>query len=146
MRKFVFHLEPVLRLRVYAEQQCQRDLASAQGELQAICGELEELEAALCEATEELHSRFRTSAVNSIVLNSHARHAESLGQLIKVTQRRREESRTRLTSAEQALNSATTARKSLEILRDRAHEQWLTELRATERRELDEIAVRKGPS
>ena len=142
MSHFTFTLESLLQLRLRAEQQCQRDLASAQARLAQIETQLRVLCAQVDRAAADLRNSLHNTPLNPLHLATHARYQQSLAAESSRLQDNLNQARRALDHAKSALKSAASQRKSLEKLRQRQHEQFRLDHLKRERTTHDDLSTR----
>ena len=141
---FVFRLESILRLRVHAEHEQQRVVASAQLKLRNFQQQLASVESQIDSAAGELRHHVREKDLDARWLLLHAHHTQSLRSQAAAISDEIFHAGLALTTAQEQLVIATAQRKSLEKLRERDQEQFEAEEARRERRVHDEIAARQA--
>lgn len=145
MAKFVFKLDPVIEQRKRAEETLQRELAERERERLAIEERLRACQAGISSARGDLRERLgggdrvnvgmvRLQASASLHLEARARAValELAGAF------------TRAERARQALVKATTARKAVELLRERRLAEWKLERNRREAAVVDELGTMRA--
>ncbi|MEM6313304.1 MAG: flagellar FliJ family protein [Planctomycetota bacterium] len=141
MAQFVFPLEAVLRQRETLHRAALDRLAQAEARVSAIEAELRMLQSDSDATARWMLSGQLTGPINLQVLATHRRYVNSVAsvgrasvQRLALAKRQADELRTQ---------AAETAKhvKVIEKLRDRAHEQWLTERKRKQQIADDETAT-----
>ncbi len=142
MKRFVFRLESVLKLRRHELESCQRDLGIAQGEYARVKRAMETASIAASERAADLIAlgkegvcaeRFGLAQLGvEQAFRSWRRDEAQLEEVATVVERVRGE-----------VTRAHTAVRALEKLRERALERHRAECAREEMRSLDEIAGRR---
>lgn len=140
MRRFRFKLEPVLEQRRRVEEEEQRAVAEVERERLALEERIRAYARAITQEREDLRRQLmlggdlraaRLQANASLDLTNKANRA--VLELAGVHKR--------LDAARLRLLEAMTRRKAMEVLRDRAEQDWRQELKRREAAELDEMMV-----
>ena len=140
MKAFKFKLQRVLDLRLSREQEAQRVLASVQRTRTRLQESLQQAESARQQASHDLKSGMvGVLSIDDLRLHAalgqqHARRSRQLVIELAAMQPQIEAART-------ALIKATSERRGLEYIRDRALGKWRKECRRVERRDEAELAV-----
>ena len=141
MAKFSFNLEPVLRHRLLAEQERQRDLAVVQAELTRLQGELKALNDAMRAEAEDMKANRLIGSVDVTYLAAHRRYtAASQRKGMLLVQEMAKQQR-KVDEAQKLLAEAAKERKVLEKLKERQRERWAQEVQRKELAELDEAGM-----
>ena len=140
MPRFIFNLQRILDLRRRAEDDHRRRVAAIESERAAAEDRLRTIQHTITTARTEQRTmltvgthlntqalRTHTGAVMGLTAQAHRAALELAGIL------------RRLESARALLAKASAERKAVELLRERAYEQWKLEQNRREIRELDEI-------
>lgn len=136
MKRFVFKLESVRRLRLQQEQAVQAELARVMRERNVVVTQLDASRAAEAELYEYLRSPERTAPEMAHVARYGTWHRQqifSLGVRLRQFDKGVELVRVRLTDAR-------ARREALDRLREQEHAAWQAEARREEQAELDDIA------
>lgn len=136
MKRFVFRLESVRRLRVQQEQVVQAELARIMGERNAVLTQLTASRDAEAELYEYLRTPGRTAAEMSHVARYGTWHRQqifNLGVKLRQFDKGVELIRKRLTEAR-------AKREALDKLHDKEKAAWEVQVRREEQAELDDIA------
>lgn len=140
MKRFVFRLEGVRRLRLQQEQAVQVELARIMRERNAVVEEITASRAAEAALYEYLRTPGRTAAEMAHVARYGALHRQqifSLGVKLRQFDKGVELVRTRLTEAK-------ARREVLDRLHDKELEAWRAAARREEQAELDEVATMRA--
>jgi len=140
MAKFVFKLDPLLRLRQREEQEKQRALASINRKRVQLEEHLRRQQSLITADKRGLRDRL----VGNLDTNELRLHAASTTQSMRTAQRLAVELagvHRHLTEARQDLLEATRNRRALELLRDKRYAQWKAEQDRLEAAATDEMAV-----
>jgi flagellar FliJ protein len=140
--KFKFSLEAVLKHRRMVEEQCQRDLAEAMSQRVALRDELRRLQETISESKRALSGGL-VGAVNLESIANFARYSSQATQRARGCVMKLAGVEKTIEAARQKLLAATRARKALDLLRDRRHEQWVRDEDRRETAVLDEVAMRQ---
>lgn len=145
MKKFVFELESVLRLREHEERERQLDLARVEREREALERRLREVHESARAEREALRADLsRGGSVK--VSDVRARSAAGM-HLLVVAQRLAVElagSMERCRASRSKLAEATAARRAVDLLRERRYEAWRREALKREQAELDDLSMSMG--
>jgi flagellar export protein FliJ len=140
MKRFVFRLESVRRLRLQQEQAVQVELARIMGERNAVVEQIAASRDAEAELYEYLRQPGRSAAEMAHVARYGTWHRQqifSLGVKLRQFDKGVELIRTRLTEAR-------ARREALDRLRDKEHAAWRAAALREEQAELDEIATMRA--
>ncbi len=140
MAQFRFKLEPVLKHRMAVEDQCQREMAAALRHRMILLDQLRLMQQTIVESRREL-ARGLTGRVDTDGINQFARYSGQVRQRAQAIVARIAGVEKQIEAARLKLLEATTARKALELLRDRQQQQWQSEEDRREAVVLDEMAV-----
>jgi flagellar biosynthesis chaperone FliJ len=155
-RRFVFRLDPVLEQRKRAEQQHQLRVAELEREKLAIESKLREYQLAIIEGRQALRDELAGIGASSgggaiggvgggrVALETVRAQASSSLHLVAKAQQAALElagSHQRLTQQRALLIQATAARKAVELLKARRHEEFKLDQRRREHADLDELTV-----
>jgi flagellar export protein FliJ len=147
-RGFVFELEPLLRQRRRVEQEHQREVATLERARLAIEDRIRAAQTSIGEARAVLRDELggaapgRRVALDAVRLQMNAslymtgRAQQAVLELAGAHKR--------LEAARVELMKATTARRALELLRERRFDEWKREQQRREDRELDEINTQRA--
>lgn len=149
MARFIFKLQPVLEHRKRLEREKQRAVAVLERDRVEIEGELKEHQGLISEEKQALRDRLLGLQAGTRAGSFGLIRVQANASMSLVTQAQRLAIRLaglhqRLGAARSELLEAMTARKAVEALKDRRHEQWHAEQRKKEAEEQDEIAVMRG--
>lgn len=144
MPRFVFALQPVLDQRLHAEREQQRLVAEIERERQALESRLRAVQRHLSNGKREVRTALSAGVVsiNDVRLQAQAGigwESEARRVVVELAAVHR-----RLDKARQKLLEAATARRSLELLRDRRHAEWTRGIRIAEERATDELATMRA--
>lgn len=144
MARFKFALQAVLDSRVHAEREKQRQLAEIERERLALEDRLRSVQGHLASGKREVREALSAGVVSISTVRLQAQagigwEAEARRVVVELAALHR-----RLERARQELLEATTARRSLELLRDRRHAEWQRSRRLAEDRVLDELATMRS--
>ena len=140
MKRFVFKLESVRRLRLQQEQAVQVELARIMRERNAVAADIARSRAAEAELYEYLRTPGRSATEMAHVARYGTWHRQqifSLGVKLRQFDKGVELVRTRLTDAR-------ARREVLDRLHDKEHATWRAESLREEQAELDEIATMRA--
>jgi flagellar export protein FliJ len=140
MKRFVFRLEGVRRLRLQQEQAVQVELARVMRDRNAVVAQIAESRAAEAELYEYLRQPGRSAAEMAHVARYGTWHRQqifSLGVKLRQFDKGVELVRTRLADAR-------ARREALDHLHDRQLAAWTAAVRREEQAELDEIATMRA--
>lgn len=140
MARFRFKYEAVLRKRRSEEQACQRELAIVEGQRVELETALRGVRDTLLGGREDLRARIGGGLIDSTAIRQQAAtaqrqrvNAERLAvELAGVL--------SRVKTARERLVQASSARRSMELLRERRHEEFVAEINRKEAAELDDVA------
>ena len=142
MATFRFEHEPVLFQRRTEEDHCQRELAKALRSRMILMDQLRRMQENISLSKRQLGD----GLVGRVDVDQVSHFARYGGQ---VTQRAHEfvsklaAVERQVTAARGSLAEATRARKSLESLRQKRYDQWLSQLHRREQAQLDEFASQR---
>lgn len=140
MAKFVFKLDPLLRLRRRQEQEKQRALAAINQKRVQLEQRLRQQQSLITSGKGDLRERL----VGRLDTDELRSHAASTTQSLRVAQRLAVELagvHRHLAAAREELVEATRARRAMELLRDRRFQQWKTAQDKADVAATDELAV-----
>ena len=141
MAKFIFKLEAVLRQRDLVEQQCQREMAVAQGELVLVQAELKRLDDVVKTAVNDLRQNQLVGVLNLSFLAAHRRFMMAMQKQGLLQLQRVDTAKEKVAGVRVKLAEAAKQKKIIEKLRERQHAAWLAEGARREMADLDEIAM-----
>jgi len=142
MRRFAFRLENVLRLRGQMEEQARVELAQAMAERRRREQSVLEVYAALETQIRNLRDHQRPGReIDMDYVLAERRHLYYLRREIARRLQAFKEAEAETTKTRETLVEARRSRRSLELLRERHHAQWLAEGDREERMEFDEMAT-----
>jgi flagellar FliJ protein len=141
MPKFVFQFAAVLRHRLHAEQERQRELAAAQSEMTRLRAELKALNEALQASASEMKSGHLTGTIDVNYLAAHRRYTVAMQRAGLVLVQDMARQQRKVDDAQRLLAEAAKERKVLEKLEERQRERWAAEVRRKELAELDEVGM-----
>ncbi|MCP4039623.1 MAG: flagellar export protein FliJ [bacterium] len=144
MKRFVFRLESVLKLRRHELELCQRALGSAQERYKGIEQAMEAAGGAAAERAAEWIARARVGVVSERMRLSQF-GVEQAYSVWREDQRRLEEARLVAEQMRHEVAQAHTRVRALEKLREHALERHRLESQREEARDLDEVASRRRP-
>lgn len=142
MKRFVFRMEGVRRLRLQQEQSVQVELARIMRERNDVVAQIEVSRTAEAELYEYLRSPERSASEMAHVARYGTWHRQqifSLGVKLRQFDKGVELIRTRLTEAR-------ARREALDKLREKELQAWRAEAQRQEQAELDEIATMRAAS
>ncbi|MHC4993519.1 MAG: flagellar export protein FliJ [Planctomycetota bacterium] len=140
MAAFEFKLKTVLKTRLQAEEEIQRDLAKLLRQKLAFETELRNMQQNISD-DKRLMADSLVGDVDVCRVRHHARHT------LQVTNRAQQIAvkmlglHKNIENTRRQLLEATRQRKAVEILRDKQYERWLVTERRREQNELDEMAT-----
>jgi flagellar FliJ protein len=141
MAKFVFNLDAVLRQRLLAEQERQRDLAVHQGEMVRLQGELKALNDSIQSSAADLKDNRLTGPIDVAFLAAHRRYSVAMQrrgmQLVQDMARQQR----KVDDAQRLLAEAAKDRKVMEKLREKQYERWRAEQASKELAATDEVGM-----
>ncbi|MGA3207189.1 MAG: flagellar export protein FliJ [Syntrophales bacterium] len=139
---FQFDLEAVLEYRLRIEEQCQLALAEAAKRLQHAMDVLEGLQ----KEKNDLIRHFAKMQKEALTSDVIARHFTFI-EYLKSKEERQEaiiiNMKEEVSSKRQDLLEAAKKRKTMEVLREKKMEAYVSEMAAKDRKELDDFAVIK---
>jgi flagellar export protein FliJ len=149
MKRFVFNLQAVLEQRAALEEIEQRKVATLERERMAIEDRIRGYQKSIISAKSDLRAQLETGASaggppRAVSLGAvRLQAAASLHLVAKAQQAVFELAglHRRLEGAREVLRRATTARKSVELLKARRYEEWRTATLRAEVQEADEMVV-----
>jgi flagellar export protein FliJ len=149
MGRFVFELEAVLEQRRRVERDRQLVVAAIEADRLAIEDRVRRLQEAIVAERVDLHQRLsptRDGPASLVVADIRLQANASFHLMARIQQEalRLAEVHGRLERARKDLLAATTARKAVELLRERRYEQWKRMLAKREASALDELAVMRA--
>ena len=134
MKAFTFKLQRVLDLRISREREAQRIMASIQRTKERLEESLRQAEASRQQASSDLRSgmvgvlSIDDLRLHAAIGQQHARRARQILVELAAIHPQMEEARS-------SLLKATTERRGMEFMKDRAYRDWLREWRRAERRD-----------
>ena len=139
---FQFDLEAVLQYRVRIEEQCQLALAEAAKRLQDAMDVLEGLQKEKNDLIRQL-AKIQQKALTSDVIERHFTFIEYLKSKEENQEAIIINMREEVSSKRGDLLEAAKKRKTMEVLREKKMEAYVSEMAAKDRKELDDFAVIK---
>lgn len=147
-RRFVFRLDPVLEQRRRTEQEHQLRVAELERERLAIETRLKEYQRAIIVGRQALRDELAGSGVGTagarVALDTVRGQTSNALHLVAKAQQAALElagAHQRLASQRALLIQATAARKAVELLKARRHEEFKADARRREHADLDELTV-----
>lgn len=142
-RGFRFQLQPVLEQRERQEREQQRRVALIEGERVALENRLREIQGQIEAAKGELRGRLGRDGTTVVVRDVRFQAGATLALLVQAQSTALALAGTlkRLEASRGELLKATTARKAVQLLKDRRYAQWRLERERKEAAEVDEIAT-----
>lgn len=140
MAKFKFQFDAVLQQRLAQEELRQRELAKVLRQRLIFHTHLRQMQQTITQSKHDLASGL-VGKVNLEAISQFARFSGQVSQRARMTVAKLAALEKTIAAARQRLLEATRARRALELLRDRQHQQWLRLQDAREQMVLDEIAV-----
>ena len=141
MARFVFNLDPVLRQRLLAEQERQRDVAVLQAEMVRLQNELKALNDSMQASAADLKDNRLTGPIDVAFLAAHRRYSVAMQrkgmQLVQDMARQQR----KVDDAQRLLAEAAKDRKVMEKLREKQYERWRQEQAAKELAATDEAGM-----
>jgi len=141
MPKFVFQFDAVLRQRLLAEQERQRDLAVLQAEMVRLQNELKALNDSIQASAADLKDNRLTGPIDVGFLAAHRRYSMAMQrkgmQLVQDMARQQR----KVDDAQRLLAEAAKDRKVMEKLREKQYERWRTEQAGKELAATDEVGM-----
>jgi flagellar FliJ protein len=144
MPTFVFPLEALLRQRLNAERERQRELASCQAEMVRLQQELRMLNDELRGSEADMKANRLTGAIDVAFLAAHRRYSLAMqrkGQGLVQDMARQQK---KVDDAQRLLADAAKERKVIEKLREKQFERWRQELERKEQAQADEAGAQFG--
>lgn len=142
-RRFTFRLQPALDQRERVEQEHQRRVAALELERLALEERLREIQAQVAAARGELRGSLGAGGTRVVVRDVRFQAGATLALLVQAqsTALALAGAMKRLESARAELLKATTARKAVQLLKERRYAQWRADLERREMMAIDEIAT-----
>ena len=141
MARFVFQFDAVLRQRLLAEQERQRDLAVLQAEMVRLKNELKALNDSIQSSAADLKDNRLTGPIDVAFLAAHRRYSMAMQrkgmQLVQDMARQQR----RMDDAQRLLAEAAKDRKVMEKLREKQYERWRAEQAGKELAATDEVGM-----
>lgn len=139
MAKFVFSFEQLLSIKRKVEKQEQMKLGRAMQELSALMAQLEVFKYNYQDALGKLQKSLNSGHINpSEIKLSNESVAYYHQQVVDHTQKV-EKAELKVEEAKESVKKALQERKTYEILKDKAYEQYLEEEKQAEAKLIDEI-------
>ena len=142
MASFHFKLQPVLRQRELAEEQCQRELAMYLRKRMILHDQLRGMQQTISTSKRELGQSL-VGKVDLARIGDFARYSGQVTQRAYQIVTRLRELEPEIAAARQKLVEASRRRKAIQLLRDRQHQQWLDEQNRAQTLEMDELATQR---
>src|SRR4051812_22969486 len=144
MPRFVFTLEALLRQRLHAERERQRELASCQAEMVRLQQELKTLNDELQGSAQDMKANHLTGPLDVAFLAAHRRYSVAMQQkglgLVQDMARQQK----KVDDAQRLLAEAAKERKVIEKLREKQFERWKQEVSRKEQADADEAGAQFG--
>jgi len=141
MARFIFSLQVVLNERERQEQLAQRALAEKLRDYDVVEGELRQVEREVTQANDDLRQHQLAPRIDPQFLIAHRRYMGAMRIKIQSIAQRMSTARLAIETARRELGQAVTARKSIEILRDRKLAEFKAEQARKDRVLSDEIGA-----
>lgn len=138
MAKFVFTLDPLMRVRVRTEQACQRAVAALDADRMDMESRLRALQDSISGGKESLRDRL----TGPVAMHDLRLEASASMQVLRRAQRLVLELagvHQRLEAARADLRDARAQRRALELVRERRLDAWKNRLAKAEDRALDDV-------
>ncbi|MEM6551919.1 MAG: flagellar export protein FliJ [Planctomycetota bacterium] len=140
MQPFTFQFDPLLKQKRAEETRCQRNLAQHLAKRIDIHNRLRRTQSTISQSKHDIADAL-TGSVNLDAISNVARYTASVTNQGHADVLVLAELEQTITQARTALTEARRHVKALEMLREKKHEQWLTEQRRIETAQLDEAAT-----
>jgi flagellar FliJ protein len=144
MPKFVFPLEALLRQRLNAERERQRELALCQAEMVRLQQELKRLNDELQGSEADMKANRLTGPLDVAFLAAHRRYSLAMqrkGQGLVQDMARQQK---KVDDAQRLLAEAAKERKVIEKLREKQFGRWRQEVERKEQADADEAGAQFG--
>jgi flagellar FliJ protein len=141
MATFVFRLAGVLKQRLHAERQRQRELAERQAHLASLQQRLKELNDRVKQTNDDVRDKHLTGPLDMSFLAAHRRFLAAMQRGAVEIAQRMALAQKQVNEALAQLAEASKRRKIIEKLREKQFERWKAEQDRKEVAELDEVAM-----
>ena len=138
MAKFVYRMQNILNIKYKLEEQAKQEYADAQYAYQQEVDKLKHLETRKQQKIDEMR-RFASESINVIELERCNDAMYVLDNMIANQKNQVFHAQAKLDRARTHLNEAMQERKTHEILKEKAFEEYKMELKASEGKEIDEM-------
>jgi flagellar FliJ protein len=140
--RFAFRLDGVLRARKYQEQQRQRELAAALGELTGLEAEWRQINQTAETSVNDLRNNHLVGKIDVTFLTAHRRYMLAVQRKSNAIAQKMTVARKQVDDARAKLGEAAKQRKMLEKLREKQQTAWKFDQAGREFAELDDIGMR----
>ena len=140
MAKFLFKLATVLKQRQIIEDQRQRDLAQVLRFKMILLDQLKQMQQTITQSKRELGDAL-LGQVNLDRVGQFARYSGQTAVRAREIVQRLAVLEKQIEAARQQLLQATAARKAMDLLRERYHQQWREDLERRENNEIDDLSA-----
>ncbi|MEX0776175.1 MAG: flagellar export protein FliJ [Phycisphaeraceae bacterium] len=140
MPQFEFKFQTVLRHRQIVEDQAQRELAQVMRQRMILMNQLRSMQDSIRQSKHDLGASL-VGQVSMAQVGDFARYSGQVTQRAQQLVTGMASVEQRIVTARDKLLTATRARKAMELLRDRQHQEWKRQQDRRETAELDELAV-----
>src|SRR5688572_14532526 len=124
MPQFVFQFDAVLRHRKTLEEQRQRELALAQGDMAKLEAELREIDQSTRGVSTDVRDNRLTGTLDMSYLAAHRRFVLAMQRKALAVAQRMAAQQQVVDAARRALTEAAKQRKIMEKLKERQRERW----------------------
>lgn len=139
MARFRYRMQNILNIKEKLESQAKNEYAQANMELNARMDELKQLKAQQEELLERSRSLRLADSLSIRDIADNKLSGELMQERIRQQEKLIEEARRKVENKRQAMTALMQERKTHEILRERAFEQFLMEEKAEESKQIDQL-------
>jgi flagellar FliJ protein len=144
MPRFIFQLEGVLRQRMLAEDQRQRELAAVRTEYVALEEQLRAMDQEVKQSGADLRDNHLVGRLDLAFLAAHRRYSLAMQRKAIALAEKMAAAGQKVEQAQRALAEAAKQRKIIEKLREKRQAEWKLDQARKEMAVTDEVAARIG--
>ncbi len=141
MARFNFELDGVLRQRKNVEHLAQKNLAEAMKTMVELQDKLRRLDESVKQVSEDVRQNHLVGEIEVSFIAAHRRYLVGMERAALDLARQIAEAQAKVQRAQQRLVETSKERKTIEKLRDRQFERWMSEQTKRENDNLDEAGM-----
>jgi flagellar protein FliJ len=141
MARFDFNLQGVLKQREHVEQLAQREVAQAQQMMSQLQDRLRRLDEGVRAVADDMRSNYLHGVLDVTIMASHRRYVVAMERSAMELARLIADAQAKVEQAQRQLLNAARERKTIEKLKDKQFERWITDQYKREAADLDEAGT-----